>query len=406
MPVPPERIPHAPMPVQSDVAGVGDDVQPGLLADDIEAQTALDAEAPQEQLVEERETTAEPAGPMTPRRMLITGIVILVSLGGFYFLLPKLAGLNQTWGQLRRGDPFWLALGAAFEVLSIGGYALLFGTIFRRGMPRLNLRASVEIPLAGIAAIRLLAAAGAGGVAVTVWALRRAGMPSRTIACRMVANYIVQYSVYLGAIIVCGFGLRLGVFAGEAPWVLTVVPALLSIGVVILVASMGLVPHDFEVRLQELAGHSGRIARLAARFATAPATVGSGVRTVIKLIRERRLGLLGALAYWGFDIAVLGLSFRAFGSVVPVAVLILGYFLGTLGSLLPLPGGIGGVEGGMIGAFVAFGISGSHALIAVLAYRAISFWLPTLPGVVGYLSLRSTVRGWGQSREAGRSATA
>jgi uncharacterized protein (TIRG00374 family) len=100
------------------------------------------------------------------------------------------------------------------------------------------------------------------------------------------------------------------------------------------------------------------------------------------------------VAYWGFDIAVLGVCFRAFGADVPVAVVILGYFLGTLGSLLPLPAGIGGVEGGMIGAFAAFGVPASTAIIAVLAYRAISFWLPTLPGIVGYLALRSTVRQW------------
>jgi uncharacterized protein (TIRG00374 family) len=404
MPVPPEPIPQRTMPAQGDAAAAGDGLEAEFLADDIETQAALAAQAPEEDLETEDEAASEPAGPLTPRRMLIAGIIILASLAGFYFLLPKLAGLHQTWGQIRRGDPLYLALGAALEMVSIAGYALLFRTIFGRGMPRLDWRASLEIPLAGIAAIRLLAAAGAGGVAVTVWALRRAGMPPRTIACRMVANYIVQYSVYLGAIIVCGFGLRIGLFAGEAPWVLTVVPALLSLGVVILVASMGLVPQDFEERLHALAGQSGRVARFAARFASAPATVGSGVRTVIKLLRERRIGLAGALVYWGFDIAVLGLSFRAFGSVVPVAVLVLGYFLGTLGSLLPLPGGIGGVEGGMIGAFAAFGVPGSRALIAVLAYRAISFWLPTLPGVAGYLSLRSTVRGW-ESTET-RRATA
>ncbi len=118
------------------------------------------------------------------------------------------------------------------------------------------------------------------------------------------------------------------------------------------------------------------------------------MRTAADLIRERRFGLLGAVAYWGFDIAVLGVSCRAFGSVVPVAVLVMAYFLGTLGSLLPLPGGIGGVEGGMIGALVAFGIPGGQAVIGVLAYRAISFWLPTLPGVAGYIALRSTVRRW------------
>lgn len=332
--------------------------------------------------------------PLNRRRVIVALLFIAAALAGLYFLLPKLAGLNQTWGRLRHGDPVWLAIGALFELCSVAGYALLFRTVFGRDAPRLDWRASVQIPLAGIAAIRLFAAAGAGGVAVTVWALRRAGLGARLIGCRMVANYVVQYSVYLGALIVCGIGLRIGIFSGPAPFLLTTVPALLSCGALLLVAGMALVPSDFERRLNTLATRSGRVGRIAARFATAPATLGSGVRTALDLVRERRLGLLGAIVYWGFDIAVLGVSFRAFGTTVPAAVLVMGYFLGTLGSLLPLPGGVGGVEGGMIGAFVAFNVPAAHAVIAVLAYRAISFWLPTLPGVGGYLGLRKTVRRW------------
>lgn len=344
-----------------------------------------------------RAEAASPLGPgmaVTRGKILLGAGFIIAALGGLYFLVPKLAGLNQTWGQLKRGDPLLLAVAAGFEMLSIAGYAVLFRTVFARGMSRLSWRASVEIPLAGIAAIRLLAAAGAGGVAVTVWALRRAGMTSRVIACRIAANYSIQYSLYLLALVVCGLGLWAGVFAGQGPVALTLIPAIFSAVALALGAAMGLVPDDFERRLERLAKRSGRIGRLAARFATLPATLGSGVRTALELVRERRIGLLGAVAYWAFDIAVLGVSFRAFGSSVPVAVLVMGYFLGTLGSLLPLPGGIGGVEGGMIGAFAAFGVSAGHAVIAVLAYRAISFWLPTLPGVGGYFTLRSTVRGW------------
>ncbi len=287
-----------------------------------------------------------------------------------------------------------LALAMVFELLSLGGYSLLFGTVFGRGNDRINWRASLEIPLAGIAAIRLLAAAGAGGVALTVWALRRARMDSRIIACRMIASYVVQYSVYLAALVVCGFGLRWGVFSGEAPFALTVLPAALSAIGIVLIAAMGLVPQDFERRLRQLSKRSGRVGRLAARFATAPSALGSGVRTAESLIKERRLGLLGALVYWGFDIAVLDLSFKAFNHAVPVAVVVMGYFLGTLGSLLPLAGGVGGVEGGMFGAFVAFGVPAGSALIGTLAYRAISFWIPTLPGILGYVSLRKTVRRW------------
>ena len=298
------------------------------------------------------------------RRRVVGGLLIVFFVVGLYFLVPKLAGLNQTWGRLKRGDPALLVFGAVLELLSIAGYAALFRTVFGRGEARIDWRASVEIPLAGIAAIRLLAAAGAGGVAVTAWALRQAGMAPPVIACRMVASYVLQYAVYLGAVIVCGCGLTLGLLRGSTPFELTVIPAAFSLAVAGLVVSMALLPHDFQRRLERVGDRSGRVGRLAMRFATVPAALGDGVRTALALVRARRLGLLGAVAYWGFDIAVLGVSFRAFGASVPVVVLVMGYFLGTLGSLLPLPGGVGGVEGGMIGAFAAFGVPGSRALVA------------------------------------------
>jgi uncharacterized protein (TIRG00374 family) len=80
------------------------------------------------------------------------------------------------------------------------------------------------------------------------------------------------------------------------------------------------------------------------------------------------------------------------------------YFVGMLGNTLPLPGGIGGVDGGMIGAFSAFGVQVDVAIVSVLAYRAIAFWLPTLPGGVAYLQLRRTVQRW-RSAQASPSYT-
>ena len=344
----------------------------------------------------------EPAALLTRKRLLLTLAVLVVALVGVYFLIPKLAGLKQTWGQLSRGDPLWLAAAAALELLSIAGYATLFRAVFGRGVPRIDWRVSLQIPLAGIAAIRLVAAAGgAGAVAVTAWALGRAGMSAEVIACRIVASLVVQYSVYLGAVIVCGLGLWAGVFAGGGSFAITLFPAVLAAALAVVASSAW--------RCCRTTSSSGSrvsrapresLGRFARWLAKAPDTLGSGVRTASDVVRERRLGLLGAVAYWGFDIAVLGVCFDAFGRVVPVAVLVMGYFLGTLGSLLPLPGGVGGVEGGMIAAFVAFGVPAGSAVIAVLAYRAISFWLPTLPGIIGYLTLRSTVRGWRQADRA------
>jgi hypothetical protein len=134
--------------------------------------------------------------------------------------------------------------------------------------------------------------------------------------------------------------------------------------------------------------------------ATVPALAASGVREAIVLIRSGDPGLLGAVAWWGFDISVLWAMFHAFGSPPPFTVIWMAYFVGMLGNLLPLPGGLGGVEGAMIGAFVAFGVNLDLTVLAVLSYRAISFWLPTPLGAVAYLQLLRTAARWREAQHA------
>jgi uncharacterized protein (TIRG00374 family) len=118
------------------------------------------------------------------------------------------------------------------------------------------------------------------------------------------------------------------------------------------------------------------------------------VREAIAHVRSRDLALLGSLIFWVSNICVLWAAFHAFGDAPPWAVLVMAYFVGMLGNLLPLPGGVGGVDGGMIGAFAAFGVDFGLATVAVLTYRGFAFWLPTIPGVIAYLQLRKTVQRW------------
>ena len=284
-------------------------------------------------------TTDEPlAAAITRKRLLITTATVVVVVVGLYFLIPKLSGLQQTWGLLRRGDPLWFAAGGALELLSIASYAVLFRTVVGRGVPRIDWRVSLEIPLAGIAAIRLVAAAGAGGVAVTVWALRRAGMSAEVIACRLVASLVVQYSVYLAALIVGGLGLWAGVFPGGGSVMLTLVPAVIAAALGAAIVGLALTPGDIEQRVGRFVERPGVLGWVAKRIAKVPGALGGGVRTAVDLARQRRLGLLGAAAYWGFDIAALGVCFHAFRIVVSVAVLVVGYFLGTLGKPPPPAG--------------------------------------------------------------------
>ncbi len=336
---------------------------------------------------------------ITRRQAMVFGVFVLSAVGFLYFVLPKLTGLGTTVHRIERGDKWWLAIGVCFELLSFAGYIALFRAVFVRPPGGIGWRESYQITMASLAATRLFAAAGAGGIALTVWALRRSGMEARLVACRMVAFMVLLYFVYAASLLLDGIGLGSGLFPGGGSVALTILPATVAMLLFALTGAMALLPGDIERRLARWAAGSGPLARGIARVATVPALAASGVRTAIDLVRARDPYLLGALAWWGFDICVLWAAFHAFGSAPPFTVIWMAYFVGTLGNLLPLPGGLGGVEGGMIGVFAAFGVDLSLAVLAVLAYRVISFWLPTIPGAIAYFQLLRTVNRWGEQRE-------
>jgi uncharacterized membrane protein YbhN (UPF0104 family) len=335
---------------------------------------------------------------LTRRRAIGAALFVLAIIAFFYFVLPKLTNVGKTVRRIEGGDSWWIAIGVVFEALSFGGYVLLFRAVFVRDSKRIGWSESYDITMAGLAATRLFAAAGAGGIALTAWALRRSGMEARLVASRMVAFLVLLYVVYAGSLLIDGVGLGSGLFPGGGSFAITFVPAIVAALLFGGAAAVATLPGDIERRLDRRAAGSGRLAHGLARAATVPALAASGVRTAASLIRSRDPGLLGAVAWWGFDIAVLWAMFHAFGSAPPFTVIWMAYFIGTLGNLLPLPGGLGGVEGGMIGAFAAFGVDFNLAVLAVLSYRGISFWLPTLPGAVAYFQLRRTVARWREAQ--------
>jgi len=328
------------------------------------------------------------------RRAIAAAVAALALLGFVYFVVPQITGLGATLRRLRSADPWWIAIAIVFEALSLGGYIVLFRTVLSCHAKRIGLRESYQITMAGVVASKVLAAAGAGGVALTVWALRASGLEPREIARRMLTFELLLYAVFAGALVVFGVGLRTDVFPGQAPWTLTVVPAAVGAGVIALTLSLRALPANLERSIGGTARSSRRGRKLLARLAAAPAALRDGTAIAFDLIRGRHIGVLGAVAYWGLDIAALWACMHAFGAPPPFPVVVMAYFIGQLGNALPLPGGIGGVEGGMIGAFIAFGAHGSLAVLGVLSYRLVSFWLPTLPGALAYLRLRRTVGRW------------
>lgn len=355
---------------------------------------------------EEEDHEEEWNSGVTRERALLGAVFVLAAVAFLYFVLPQLAGLHDTWRRLEKGEVSWLAIALGFQVLAMASYVLIFQGIHVPPGSPITYRESYLITMAGLAATRLFAAGGAGGVALTAWALRRSGMKRKEVAERMIAFLVLLYLIYAIAMLVAGVGLFSGILPGGGPASVTLAPAIVSAILIGVMLAVAYVPEDLERRFGRVRVRSGRLARMLHAAATAPARVSGGTRFALHKIRHPEKAMIGAVTWWAFNIAVLWASFKAFGASPPIGVLVMGYFVGLLGNLLPLPGGIGGVDGGMIGAFAALGVDGGLALVAVLAYRAFAFWLPTLPGAIAYLQLRRTVARWKQERADGLRATA
>jgi uncharacterized membrane protein YbhN (UPF0104 family) len=337
---------------------------------------------------------------VTRRNLIVLAGFLLASLAALYFLVPQLAGLDDTWARIEDGRPVWTVAALLLTFGMFGGYVAMFRGVFvRAGSRRLGWRASFQITMAGLAASRLFAAGGAGGLVLTAWALRRSGMRKRLVADKTISFLVLTYTPYVGAVIVCGFGLHWGLFSGDDPFSLTFVPAVAGVVIAVLALAAAFIPTDLQRRLHGLR-LDGRVGRLTHQLAIAPASISAGIRDAIAHLRSRDPALLGAVLFWAFQIAVLWAAFHAFGDAPPLAVLVQAFFIGMLGNLLPMPGGVGGVEGGMVGALTAFGVDFDLALVAVLVYRGFTFWLPLVPGVIAYFRLRRTVDGWRQERAA------
>jgi uncharacterized protein (TIRG00374 family) len=347
------------------------------------------------------------------RRKLFGGIALFaLIIVAIYVVFPKLVGLDDALRKLDDATWYWVVLAVGFNVAAFAAYVALFrgvlgGTRDDDVHRRLDLRASYLITMAGLAATRIFSAAGAGGIVLTYWALRKAGMPRRVSACRMVAFLVLTYGVYTFALVIFGILLRTHVLHGNAPFAGTVVPAAVSACAIAVFLLIALIPEDVERRIQSFAGGYRRT-RYLTRVAKGPATVASGVRTAIFYVRSPSRGALavgGALGFWAANIGVLWASFEAFGGDVPFAVLVQGFFVGMAANLIPSPaGGVGSVDAGMIAAFVLFGADEATVFPAVLCYRVIAFWLPIPPGIVAFFQLRTTVAGWERERQEGVAA--
>jgi uncharacterized membrane protein YbhN (UPF0104 family) len=306
------------------------------------------------------------------RRSMLMLAFLIVAVVAVVALVPGLESLRESFSGAR---PEWLAIAAGLEVLSCLSYVIVFRGVF---CARGRWVTSYEIGTAELATNSVLSVGGAAGLALGARILRRGGMSAVQIARRSVAFFLLTSLVNVTALIVAGAGLSTGVLHGSPRVALGLLPAAAGIGAIGLV----LTARPLARRVAEWTRRR--------RVVQALEAMAGGVEETLSLLRSGNpLILVGAAGYMLFDVAVLGVCFHAFGNEVPPGgVLLLAYLIGQLGGLIPIPAGIGSVDGGLIGTLVLYGTGATQAAVAVLAYRALVLWVPIVLGVPSLASLR------------------
>jgi uncharacterized membrane protein YbhN (UPF0104 family) len=306
--------------------------------------------------------------PPQPRRRVagrVTAAVLLsAAVATLLLAVPPLRGVASRIAHMSLG---WIGLAAALELAS----CLAFVVIFRLFFDGLPAGAARELAWAEEGSGALLPGGGVGALAIGGWLLRRAGMSTRSIIDRSSALFFLTSAVNVAALI------------GAAAWFAAADHGsadLLRAGVPI---AGGLAATVAVLAIPRV------IARAPQRaWPSWLVDLAVGITRARGSVRRPSWRLLGALGYLGFDIAALGATLAAAGRPVAAAPLILGYLIGYLANLIPVPGGFGVLEGGLAGTLIAYGAPATQAAAAVVVYHAIAFWIPSLGGVAGFALLR------------------
>ena len=319
-----------------------------------------------------------PAGTRLGRRLLALAAVA-VGIAALVLVLPGLGDVRHAFAHVK---PVWLAATVLLELGSCGSYVVAFRPTFCRRLPW---GLSARIAMAEQGTNVLVPTGGAGGLALGAWALRRAGMSSERIARRSVSFFILTSGVNFATAILVGLLLASGVLATDRDLFYTLGPALAATLVFVVVVVLGrALP-----RQEDVAGGRAPKGRARRMLAKSGVALGDGVRDAGLLLKAGRPALvLGAVGYMALDAAALWAAFQALGGSVYGPTFLLAYVLGQLGGLIPLPGGLGGTDGGLIGALVLYGTPAAGATAAVLGYRLFQLAIPAILGALALVSLR------------------
>jgi uncharacterized membrane protein YbhN (UPF0104 family) len=336
---------------------------------------AIIAETPTDQTVGGESTDQLAAHSRTLRNSIVS---LAVFFGLVVALLLSVPGLHSVAEDLTDANSWWVAAGVGLELLSCAGYVVLFGLVF--GM--LGKRLVSRLSLSELAVNSVVSVSGLAGLALGAWVLRSKGVSVQRIAKRSVLIFVLTSAVNVGAVVLIGVPMWLGLLPGSRNPLLTVLPAAAALATILGTLALAAWARRATARRPLEQG----------RWAVTLVALSGGVQDAVRLIGRHDWRVLGAVGYWLFDNLALYACLAAFGSTPGVWIVAMAYLVGMLANSLPIPGGFVAVEGGLVGMLVLFGVRPASVVVAaVLVYRAISLWIPALIGSLAFLSLRREI---------------
>jgi uncharacterized membrane protein YbhN (UPF0104 family) len=314
------------------------------------------------------------AGRLTIRRRRFyrrqLGVTLVVgAVAATFLVVPALAAVPA---RVVKGCATWILTGAALELLSALGFVVFFKLVFAAP---LSWRRTTPAALRALGASTVLPAGGLVGPTVGAWSTSTE-KPSLSQLARSTITFIALTNAP-GAVVLTTFGtlLWLGLPSGPHQAALTILPALIAIG---LLGSTWFIGGTSRAHPPAQRQHTSW------RLMTKPtAAVSASITDARALVTAGDWKLFGALAYYAFDNAVLWAAFHAYGRAPEIGVVVMGYLVGSLAGAVPIPAGLGVLEGGLIGALVLYGAPAAPAAAAVLLYRGISLSVPIVLGTLG-----------------------
>jgi uncharacterized protein (TIRG00374 family) len=322
-------------------------------------------------------------------RWIIHGVLLVALIAGIFGLLPRLGGLTRDAAGLRHARPAFLAAAVVAQAVSLGSYAQLYRQVLAALGARIRFRLAADVILATFFVSHLTPFGSATGTLVNAAALEADGIPAATTG-EAIALTSLTSTVALIVLFGTGLAATAGQHVSHQYLVIAGVALFLVIAALAAVLAVGAHP--------AVAGRAGRWAASVAKHVRPgidPAKAGQTASRLASLARTALTGRAFAVSFGFasadllFDLLSLDLVFLALHYQPGFGPLTVAYAAANIAAAIPLtPGGLGIIEVTLVAVTAGFGAPRATAVLAVLGYRIINYWLPLVPGAIAYIRLR------------------